>query len=187
MSAGYVFFNIAFVKMDNAPDEDAAQRALAWAKENLDWYKDLDEDSDPFELNGSEKLRLAAAEGWEFVGFMTQPAFDAVALGKETEYREDNSGKAWCEKQADEVTGDSGDEAPKDFEITGGVLKKYTGSDEDVSIPGSVTEIGGSAFSGCKSLAEIRYAGTKEQWEAVKQGNDWNKGVPATEVFVRKD
>lgn len=55
-----------------------------------------------------------------------------------------------------------------------------------VTIPGSVTEIGEGAFEDCTSLAEIHYAGTKEQWAALKKGDGWNKGVPAKEVLVRK-
>ena len=42
----------------------------------------------------------------------------------------------------------------KNFEIET-VLKKYTGNDSDVTIPDSVTEIGGSAFEGCTSLTNI--------------------------------
>ena len=55
-----------------------------------------------------------------------------------------------------------------------------------VSIPASVTKIGKHAFYGCTALAEIHYTGTKEQWAAVEKGDNWNKGVPATEVPVRK-
>ena len=100
-------------------------------------------------------------------------------------------------------------DAGRNFEITDGVLKKYTGSDANVtipkgvteigssafsrckslasvSIPGSVTEIGYNAFNGCTSLAEIHYAGSKEQWYAVKKGKDWKEDVPAKDVLVRK-
>ena len=55
-----------------------------------------------------------------------------------------------------------------------------------VTIPESVTEIGHDAFDGCTALAEIHYAGTKEQWAAIEKGENWNEGVPATEVLVRK-
>ena len=39
-----------------------------------------------------------------------------------------------------------------------------------VSIPKSVTEIGREAFGYCESLAEIRYGGTKAQWEMLRKG-----------------
>ena len=34
----------------------------------------------------------------------------------------------------------------------------------------SVTSIGWGAFSGCDSLTDVYYSGTKEQWDAVKIG-----------------
>ena len=46
-----------------------------------------------------------------------------------------------------------------------------------INIPVSVTEIGEDALAGCKSLSEFGYNGTKAQWEAVKKGEDWHKGV----------
>ncbi|MBQ6567396.1 MAG: leucine-rich repeat domain-containing protein, partial [Treponema sp.] len=39
------------------------------------------------------------------------------------------------------------------------------------------------AFIRCRALAEIHYAGTKEQWAAVEKGDDWNEEVPAKEVL----
>ncbi|MBQ9926116.1 MAG: leucine-rich repeat domain-containing protein, partial [Clostridia bacterium] len=45
--------------------------------------------------------------------------------------------------------------APHDFVIENGVLKRYTGSDEEVVIPGSVTIIGEMAFEGCVSLVKV--------------------------------
>ena len=51
-----------------------------------------------------------------------------------------------------------------------------------ITIPDSVTKIGSAAFAGCQSLADIRFGGTESQWEAVKKGEDWNNGVPASTV-----
>ena len=45
---------------------------------------------------------------------------------------------------------------------------------ESIVIPDRVTSIGDLAFSGCSSLKTIEYIGAEEQWEAVKQGRDWN-------------
>lgn len=51
-----------------------------------------------------------------------------------------------------------------------------------VVIPECVTEIGDSAFLGCKSLTSVEFGGTMAQWEAVKGTvNLWNY-VPASIV-----
>ena len=44
----------------------------------------------------------------------------------------------------------------------------------DVTIPEGVTDIGYSAFWGCTKLATINYAGTKEQWNAITKGSNWD-------------
>lgn len=51
-----------------------------------------------------------------------------------------------------------------------------------ITIPNSVTNIGESAFTGCTSLTSINFDGTKEEWENITKGEDWNHGVPATYV-----
>ncbi|MGN1014313.1 MAG: leucine-rich repeat domain-containing protein [Butyricicoccus sp.] len=43
---------------------------------------------------------------------------------------------------------------------------------EQISIPASVKRIGSYAFLYCDKLASIRYAGTKQQWNAVSLGTD---------------
>ena len=42
-----------------------------------------------------------------------------------------------------------------EFEINDGRLTKYNGSDQIVTIPGSVTSIGSQAFMGCSSLKSV--------------------------------
>ena len=49
----------------------------------------------------------------------------------------------------------------------------WCGSLTNIVIHDSVTSIGDWAFSDCKSLKTIEYAGTEEQWEAVKKGSYW--------------
>ena len=52
-----------------------------------------------------------------------------------------------------------------------------------ITIPASVTYIGNSAFACCFALVNISFEGTVEQWNAIAFGDDWNSGVPATEVI----
>ena len=43
----------------------------------------------------------------------------------------------------------------KDFEISKGVLKKYTGPGGEVIVPGKVKEIGFTAFQGCDDITKV--------------------------------
>lgn len=43
-----------------------------------------------------------------------------------------------------------------------------------ITLPASLCEIGHSVFYRCQSLTEIRYGGTKDQWQAMVKGNDWD-------------
>ncbi|WP_141607256.1 leucine-rich repeat domain-containing protein [Treponema saccharophilum] len=50
------------------------------------------------------------------------------------------------------------------------------------AIPSTVTEIGGTAFEECTFLTEIAFGGTVAQWNAVKKGKSWCKGIGAKSV-----
>jgi hypothetical protein len=39
------------------------------------------------------------------------------------------------------------------------------------------------SFTGCTSLKEIRYGGTKSQWAAVVKSDDWNDVAPAKSII----
>ena len=54
--------------------------------------------------------------------------------------------------------------ANSDFEIRDGVLVRYYGQDEKVTIPKSVTSIGDYAFDDCTSLKLVTYGGTKKEF-----------------------
>lgn len=43
-----------------------------------------------------------------------------------------------------------------------------------VIIPDSVTTIGQEVFQNCYTLTSIIYHGTKEQWNAISKGINWN-------------
>lgn len=53
---------------------------------------------------------------------------------------------------------------------------------EVVTIPETVLEINSWAFEGCNSLSTIKYTGTMQKWAAIKKGENWNNGVPATVI-----
>ena len=61
----------------------------------------------------------------------------------------------------------------KNVKIPDGVVKidvlVFSNCDslEYVEIPASVTTIGWGAFDGCESLSEVRYSGTKAQWNSI--------------------
>lgn len=65
----------------------------------------------------------------------------------------------------------------------------YCKSLESVEIPASVKIIGFCAFSYCNNLKEVKYAGTKAQWEAIKKGGKGNIGsnfiVTCTDGAIR--
>ena len=44
-------------------------------------------------------------------------------------------------------------------------------------IPDSVTKIGAYAFSGCTELKTIYYKGSKEQWNNIEKGSNWDSGA----------
>jgi len=52
-----------------------------------------------------------------------------------------------------------------------------------VTIPDSVTSIGGGAFQNCTGLASISYTGTKAQYNSISKGSYWSYDVPATQVY----
>ena len=56
----------------------------------------------------------------------------------------------------------------QDFVITKGVLEEYKGPGGDVTIPAGVTEIGSSAFDGCKKLTIHAPAGSAAEQYAKK-------------------
>lgn len=56
-----------------------------------------------------------------------------------------------------------------------------------ISIPGNVADIEVCAFVCCTSLKEIRYGGTKEQWETVEKGDFWYKNTYVQKVFCSDD
>ena len=58
----------------------------------------------------------------------------------------------------------------QDFVIENGILKKYTGPGGDVIIPKGVTEIGSSAFDGCKKLTIHAPAGSVAERYAKENG-----------------
>ena len=43
-----------------------------------------------------------------------------------------------------------------------------------VVLPNSITDIGYSAFSGCTSLTNITFQGTKARWNQISKDYDWN-------------
>ncbi len=73
---------------------------------------------------------------------------------------------------------------PTDGSVTsigGGAFSGCSGL-TSVVIPNGVTSIGWFAFEDCSRLTSITFEGTVAQWNAIEKGNSWKYNVPATEV-----
>ena len=46
-----------------------------------------------------------------------------------------------------------------------------------IELPSGITEIGNEAFACCNNLTDIRYNGTKQQWDKIKKGEYWFRYV----------
>ena len=74
---------------------------------------------------------------------------------------------------------------PSDGTVTSIVNSAFYGCTglTSITIPNSVTSIGNYAFNGCSGLTNINFEGTKEQWNAITKGDNWNNGV-ATDCTI---
>ena len=57
---------------------------------------------------------------------------------------------------------------------------------KSITIPESVTSIGNEAFYYCTSLKTINYTGTKEQWNAISKGTNWNSVTSFNVIYNYK-
>lgn len=119
----------------------------------------VDETSAPAEPASTEEVAAEATPA--------EPAKPEVAEAAETTKEEADTNEVAQTEEAELATKEEAQEdSPKinpsdypDFEFIQEdgktILKKYTGSDENVTIPKGVTEIGDWAFTGCKFLTSI--------------------------------
>lgn len=64
-----------------------------------------------------------------------------------------------------------------------GSLFKNCISLNSITIPKSVTRIGDTVFVGCTSLVNIKYEGTRAEWNQITKSDGWNDEIPATLVI----
>ena len=53
---------------------------------------------------------------------------------------------------------------------------------ESVTIGRAVGSIGNNVFSDCTKLSDLYYLGSETEWNAVKQGNNWDSNTSITKV-----
>lgn len=65
----------------------------------------------------------------------------------------------------------------ENVEMIGKASFGYCESLNDIHLGNSLESIGTWAFEYCKLLSRITFNGTREQWNTVQKGKDWNLGV----------
>jgi hypothetical protein len=72
-----------------------------------------------------------------------------------------------------------------EYTITSIGAEIFIGHDEItiVSIPNTIKKIGNNSFVGLKNLSRILYNGTKEEWNNVQKGANWNYGTGDYTVY----
>jgi len=61
------------------------------------------------------------------------------------------------------------------------MLMGYTGDATSIKIDGEITEIAAGAFKGT-AMTEITFEGTKDEWDDLKKGKNWNGGIESYTV-----
>lgn len=54
---------------------------------------------------------------------------------------------------------------------------------KSLSLPSTITVIGNNAFRSCQYLSEVKYNGTKAEWDIIYKGSNWNEGSPFTKII----
>ena len=49
---------------------------------------------------------------------------------------------------------------------------------KEAYLPSTLTKIGKRGFRECKKLDDIFFAGSRDQWDLIKKGDDWDKSTP---------
>ena len=65
------------------------------------------------------------------------------------------------------------------LQVIGNSSFAYCRNLERIVLPKSLKVIGDEAFLLCSSLSDIRFEGTKEEWNNIVKGKDWSYGVSA--------
>ena len=65
------------------------------------------------------------------------------------------------------------------LQVIGNSSFAYCCNLERIVLPKSLKVIGDEAFLLCSSLSDIRFEGTKEEWNNIVKGKDWSYGVSA--------
>ncbi len=68
---------------------------------------------------------------------------------------------------------------PDSLQVIGNSSFAYCRNLERIVLPNSLKVIGDKAFLLCSSLSEIRFEGTKEEWNNIVKGKDWSYVVSA--------
>ena len=64
---------------------------------------------------------------------------------------------------------------PPNLEVIPRRFFSYCSKLKELTLPASLTRIESMAFEGCKSLHEINYLGTKEQWKQISRPTSWRR------------
>ncbi len=51
-----------------------------------------------------------------------------------------------------------------------------------IELPSTITSLGKKCFYDCTGLSEIKFAGTKSDWQSITLGEEWNTNILATTV-----
>ena len=68
---------------------------------------------------------------------------------------------------------------PDSVTSIGSFAFEYCSKLTSITIGSGVTSIGSGAFDDCTSLGNIKFNGTKAQWNSLSKGYDWGDDIPA--------